>query len=88
MIGFFQEDKDSYSMSRLCMFGGLIGTIIGAWLVIICWMFAKTETNIWLAIICAIPGGIGCLPYTLKELKKIVVKSPKIIESIARMLKK
>ena len=91
MIGFFQEDKDSKSMSRLCMFVGVCGGVVAGIALMIVWAFAQVAPNCWL---CAVPLSLmvgGCLPYIfnkINEVKNKALENPKIIESIAKMLKK
>ena len=91
MIGFFQEDKDSKSMSRLCMFVGVCGGVVAGIALMIVWAFAQVAPNGWL---CAVPLSLmvgGCLPYIfnkINEVKNKALENPKIIESIAKMLKK
>lgn len=91
MIGFFQEDKDSKSMSRLCMFVGVCGGVVAGIALMIVWAFAQVAPNGWL---CAVPLSLmvgGCLPYIfnkMNEVKNKALENPKIIESIAKMLKK
>ena len=91
MIGFFQEDKDSKSMSRLCMLIGVCGGVVAGIALMIVWAFAQVAPNGWL---CAVPLSLmvgGCLPYIfnkINEVKNKALENPKIIESIAKMLKK
>lgn len=91
MIGFFQEDKDSKSMSRLCMFIGACGGVVAGIALMIVWAFAQVAPNGWL---CAVPLSLmvgGCVPYIfnkINEVKNKALENPKIIESIAKMLKK
>ena len=91
MIGFFQEDKDSYSISRLCIFVGVCGGVAAGIALMIVWAFAQVAPNGWL---CAVPLSLmvgGCLPYIfnkINEVKNKALENPKIIESIAKMLKK
>ena len=91
MIGFFQEDENSYSISRLCMFVGVCGGVVAGIALMIVWAFAQVAPNGWL---CAVPLSLmvgGCLPYIfnkMNEVKNKALENPKIIESIAKMLKK
>ena len=91
MIGFFQEDENSYSISRLCMFVGVCGGVVAGIALMIVWAFAQVAPNGWL---CAVPLSLmvgGCLPYIfnkINEVKNKALENPKIIESIAKMLKK
>lgn len=91
MIGFFQEDENSKSMSRLCMLIGVCGGVVAGIALMIVWAFAQVAPNGWL---CAVPLSLmvgGCLPYIfnkINEVKNKALENPKIIESIAKMLKK
>ena len=91
MIGFLQEDENSKSMSRLCMLIGVCGGVVAGIALVIIWAFAQVAPNGWL---CAVPLSLmagGCLPYIfnkMNEVKNKALENPKIIESIAKMLKK
>ena len=91
MIGFFQEDENSKSMSRLCMLIGVCGGVVAGIALMIVWAFAQVAPNGWL---CAVPLSLmvgGCVPYIfnkINEVKNKALENPKIIESIAKMLKK
>ena len=91
MIGFFQEDKDSKSMSRLCMFVGVCGGVVAGIALMIVWAFAQVAPNGWL---CAVPVSLmigGCLPYIfnkINELKNLSFQNPQVLESLATALSK
>ena len=91
MIGFLQEDENSKSMSRLCMLIGVCGGVVAGIALMIVWAFAQVAPNGWL---CAVPLSLmvgGCVPYIfnkINEVKNKALENPKIIESIAKMLKK
>ncbi len=90
MIGFFQEDKDSKSMSRLCMFVGVCGGVVAGIALMIVWAFAQVAPNGWL---CAVPVSLmigGCLPYIfnkINEIKNKVLENPEIIGKIETIVK-
>ena len=91
MIGFFQEDENSKSMSRLCMLIGVCGGVVAGVALVIVWAWSQIAPNGW---ICGVPISLmigGCVPYVfnkINEVKNKALENPKIIESIAKMLKK
>ena len=91
MIGFFQEDENSKSMSRLCMLIGVGGGVVAGIALVIVWAWSQIAPNGW---ICGVPISLmigGCIPYVfnkINEVKNKALENPKIIESIAKMLKK
>lgn len=79
MIGFFYEDKDSKSMSRLCMFLGTTGGIFYALI---------NKTPDW-SIIAALMIG-GCFPYIfnkINETKNQLIDDPKRLQSFFDVIK-
>ena len=80
MMGFFQEDENSYSMSRLGMFLGINGGI--AYTLI-------NKSPDWKVVAALMIG--GCLPYIfnkINELKNLSFENPKVLESITNALSK
>lgn len=79
MIGFFQEDENSKSMSRLCMFIGVCGGVVAGIALMIILAFTEIEPKDW---ICFVPLSLmigGCLPYIfnkINEIKNKVLENP------------
>lgn len=90
MIGFFQEDENSKSMSRLCMLIGVCGGVVAGIALVIIWAFASVAPNGWL---CAVPVSLmvgGCLPYIfnkVNEVKNKVLENPEFIGKIEALIK-
>ena len=79
MMGFFQEDENSYSMSRLGMFLGINGGI--AYTLI-------NKSPDWKVVAALMIG--GCLPYIfnkINEVKNKVLDNPEIIGKIETIVK-
>lgn len=91
MIGFFEEEKDIKSISRLCMLIGISGGVIAGIALIITWAWSQIEPNGW---ICIVPLSLmvgGCLPYIfnkLNEVKNKALENPELLKKIADVIKK
>ena len=91
MIGFFQEDENSKSMSRLCMLIGVCGGVVSGIALVIVWAFSKIAPNGWL---CAVPVSLmigGCAPYFANIFNRVqekALENPKIIDILIKRLKK
>ena len=80
MIGFFQEEENSYSMSRLCMFLGTNGGIAYALI---------NKSPDWMVIAALMLG--GCVPYIVNIFNRAQEKAlanPKIVDILIKRLKK
>lgn len=80
MIGFFQEEEDVRSMSRLGMFLGINGGIA----------YALINKNPDWKVVAALMIG-GCLPYIVNMFNRVQEKAlanPKIIDILIKRLKK
>lgn len=80
MIGFFQEDENSKSMSRLCMFLGINGGIAYALI---------NKSPDWRVIATLMLG--GCVPYIANIFNRVQEKAlanPKIVDILIKRLKK
>ena len=80
MIGFFQEEENSYSMSRLCMFLGINGGIAYALI---------NKSPDWKVVAALMIG--GCLPYIfnkINEVKNKALENPELAAKIIAEIKK
>lgn len=90
MIGFFQEDENSKSMSRLCMLIGVCGGVVAGTALVIVWAWSQIAPNGW---ICGVPLSLmigGCLPYIfnkVNEVKNKVLENPEFIGKIEALMK-
>jgi len=79
--GFFEESPGVKSMSRLCLFLGLISSFLEGLVMLI----LKDNLDMWSAAVVITPAAIGALVYCfriLMDMKEIVHAAAKVIEKI------